>query len=214
MRGVSVIAANLRTVRGEAGDAHAGGALRGERGVRVCQRCERSLACNTPNARHECLKLGGGERGLLLGDQRAHRTRAYVEHSASWHGGRGLAGAMKERSRRGARDGTAPGGSCNWYVRDAGPGGPRSGTGGPRKRGPGDRGVLEAGPGGPRRGTGGSRNQGPGSPRQRVNITRNMVKQTRGGGGRRGSGGRNWGAATNIKTNQTRGGRQTDPGGR
>lgn len=207
MRGVSVIAANLRTVRGEAGDAHAGGALRGERGVRVCQRCERSLACNTPNARHECLKLGGGERGLLLGDQRAHRTRAYVEHSASWHGGRGLAGAMKERSRRGARDGTAPGGSSNWYryVREAGPGGPRSGSGGPRKQGPGDRGVLEAGPGGP-----GIRDRGAlGNAKYR-----NIVKQTRGGGGRWGSGGRNWGAASNIKTNQTRGGRQTDPGGR
>jgi hypothetical protein len=71
-----------------------------------------------------------------------------------------------------------------------GPGGPRSGTGGSSTR---DRGVSESGTGEP-------------------SATRNMVKQTRGGGGRRGSGGRNWGAATNIKTNQTRGGRQTDPG--
>ena len=71
-----------------------------------------------------------------------------------------------------------------------GPGGPRSGTGGSSTR---DRGVSESGTGEP-------------------SATRNMVKQTRGGGGRRGSGGRNWGGRHEHKNQSDARGPPNRPG--
>jgi hypothetical protein len=78
-----------------------------------------------------------------------------------------------------------------------GPGGPRSGTGGSSKR---DRGVSETGTGGP-------------SATRKYNAKyRNVVKQTRGGGERRGSGGRNWGGRHEHKNQSDARGPPNRPG--